>query len=65
MVDIPTVANSGLGASPPVISADSDDVELPLRVMAGLVSAVHAFLAQSPKEDVDARDKRGHDDGER
>jgi hypothetical protein len=30
----------------------------------GLVPAIHACLAQSPKEDVDARDKRGHDDGE-
>ena len=29
--------------------------------MAGLVPAIHALLA---KEDVDARDKRGHDDGE-
>ena len=28
--------------------------------MAGLVPAIHALLA---KEDVDARDKRGHDDG--
>jgi hypothetical protein len=28
-----------------------------------LVPAIHAFLAQSPKEDVDARDQRGHDDG--
>jgi hypothetical protein len=33
--------------------------------MAGLVPAIHAFLAQSPEEDVDARDKREHDDGER
>ncbi len=38
--------------------------EPPLRVMAGLVPAIHAFLARSPKEDVDARDKRGHDEGE-
>jgi hypothetical protein len=29
-------------------------------VMAGLVPAIHAFLEQS-KQDVDARDKRGHD----
>jgi hypothetical protein len=28
--------------------------------MAGLVPAIHAFLRRS-KEDVDARDKRGHD----
>jgi uncharacterized protein YndB with AHSA1/START domain len=41
------------------------DVEPSLQVMAGLVPAIHAFLAQSPKEDVDARDKPGHDDGER
>jgi hypothetical protein len=27
--------------------------------MAGLVPAIHVFLAQ--KKDVDARDKRGHD----
>jgi hypothetical protein len=33
-------------------------------VMAGLVPAIHAFLAASP-EVVDARDKRGHDDLER
>ena len=29
-------------------------------VMAGLVSAIHGFFAL--KKDVDARDKRGHDD---
>src|SRR5215475_10722801 len=29
-------------------------------VMAGLVPAIHVFFAQS-KQDVDARDKRGHD----
>jgi hypothetical protein len=29
-------------------------------VMAGLVPAIHALLA-APPEDVDARDKRGHD----
>ena len=29
--------------------------------MAGLVPAIHVFLAESPYEDVDARDKRGHD----
>jgi hypothetical protein len=29
--------------------------------MAGLVPAIHAFL-QFAKQDVDARDKRGHDD---
>jgi hypothetical protein len=33
-------------------------------VMAGLVPAIHAFLAEGPKKDVDARDKRGHDAGE-
>jgi hypothetical protein len=32
--------------------------------MAGLVAAIHVFRAESPKEDVDARDKRGHDGGE-
>jgi hypothetical protein len=31
--------------------------------MAGLVPAIHVFIAQ--KQDVDARDKRGHDEGER
>jgi hypothetical protein len=34
----------------------------------GCEEAIHVFLAQSPKDDVDARDKRdkpGHDDGER
>jgi hypothetical protein len=30
-----------------------------------LVPAIHVLLAKSPKEDVDARDKREHDDGER
>jgi hypothetical protein len=30
--------------------------------MAGLVPAIHVFLAQ--KKDVDARHKAGHDDGE-
>jgi len=29
--------------------------------MAGLVPAIHAFLAIKRKKDVDARDKRGHD----
>jgi len=32
-------------------------------VMAGLVPAIHAYLLKLGKEDVDARDKRGHDDG--
>jgi hypothetical protein len=31
--------------------------------MAGLVPAIHGLLSPS-KKDVDARDKRGHDDGE-
>ena len=31
-------------------------------IMAGLVPAIHVLLAV--KKDVDARDKRGHDDGE-
>jgi hypothetical protein len=31
-------------------------------VMAGLVPAIHALLYRCEK-DVDARDKRGHDDG--
>jgi hypothetical protein len=31
--------------------------------MAGLVPAIHALLAKVPQEGVDARDKRGHDDG--
>jgi hypothetical protein len=30
--------------------------------MAGLVPAIHVFLAEGP-QDVDARDKRGHDAG--
>jgi hypothetical protein len=30
-------------------------------VMAGLVPAIHVFLAEALKKDVDARDKRGHD----
>ena len=29
-------------------------------VMAGLVPAIHALLAQLPKINVDARDRRGH-----
>jgi hypothetical protein len=29
--------------------------------MAGLVPAIHVFLAERPKVDVDARDERGHD----
>jgi hypothetical protein len=37
-------------------------LELTTAVMAGLVPAIHAF-ALSKKQDVDARDKRGHDDG--
>jgi hypothetical protein len=31
--------------------------------MAGHVPAIHVFL-EKVKQDVDARDKRGHDDGE-
>jgi hypothetical protein len=35
-----------------------------MRVMAGLVPVIYVLLAQAPVEkDVDARDKRGHDDG--
>jgi hypothetical protein len=30
--------------------------------MAGLVPAIHALLSETRKEDVDARDKRGHDE---
>jgi tripartite-type tricarboxylate transporter receptor subunit TctC len=33
-------------------------------VMAGLVPATHVFLPAAAKKDVDARDKRGHDDRE-
>jgi hypothetical protein len=33
-------------------------------VMAGLVPAIHVFLAKDRKKGVDARDKRGHDGGE-
>ena len=36
-----------------------------LGVMAGIVPAIHACLLKLGKKDVDARDKRGHDDGER
>jgi hypothetical protein len=33
--------------------------------MAGLVPAIHVFLfRRARKQDVDARDKRGHDDGQ-
>jgi hypothetical protein len=31
-------------------------------VMAGLVPAIHVFASFSEKEDMDARDKPGHDD---
>jgi hypothetical protein len=31
-------------------------------VMAGLVPAIHVFLAPPEKEDVDARHKAGHDE---
>jgi len=31
--------------------------------MAGLVPAIHVLNSSKSKEDVDARDKRGHDDG--
>jgi hypothetical protein len=31
-------------------------------VMAGLVPAIHVLLAAIMKKDVDARDKRGHDE---
>ena len=29
--------------------------------MAGQVPAIHVFVLEPPQEDVDARDKRGHD----
>jgi hypothetical protein len=32
-------------------------------VMAGLVPAIHVFAVSRKKQDVDARDKRGHDVG--
>jgi hypothetical protein len=32
-------------------------------VMAGLVPAIHVFMALRGRKDVDARDKRGHDRG--
>jgi hypothetical protein len=32
--------------------------------MAGLVPAIHVFAATQGREDVDARDERGHDGGE-
>jgi hypothetical protein len=42
-----------------------DYVECFLGVMAGLVPAIHVLLAEAPaRKTVDARDKRGHDDGE-
>jgi hypothetical protein len=31
--------------------------------MAGLVPAIHVFAAAQGREDVNARDKRGHDGG--
>ena len=34
---------------------------MPLTVMAGLVPAIHVFVIARPK-DVDARDRRGHDE---
>jgi len=37
---------------------------VPFGVMAGLVPAIHVFLAEGHKKDVDARDKRGHDGAE-
>ena len=33
--------------------------------MAGLVPAIHVFIRGTRPQDVDARDKRGHDDGAR
>jgi Ca-activated chloride channel family protein len=35
--------------------------DISLNVMAGLVPAIHVLAAQQGREDVDARDKRGHD----
>jgi len=32
--------------------------------MAGLVPAIHVFLSEAPKKDVDARVKPAHDGGE-
>jgi hypothetical protein len=38
--------------------------EVNVTVMAGLVPAIHVFNLAPGCKDVDARDKRGHDDGE-
>jgi hypothetical protein len=48
------------------ITADSGRLASPLHVMAGLVPAIHrlSLPPRARKQDVDARDKRGHDDGE-
>ncbi len=44
--------------------ARSGHVEPFLRRHGGLVPAIHVFLTEGRKRDVDARDKRGHDGGE-
>jgi hypothetical protein len=47
------------------LTADSGRLASALHVMAGLVPAIHVFLCRrGRKQDVDARDKRGHDDRE-
>ena len=43
----------------------SNSKHIPFRVMAGLVPAIHAFAAPRGREEVDARDERGLDGGER
>src|SRR5262245_42717992 len=49
------------GVSAHLLAKGLGEAELVSVVMAGLVPAIHVFLARAAK-DVDARDKRGHDD---
>jgi hypothetical protein len=43
------------------VAEPAEGLKLSQHVMAGLVPAIHVLVVYA-KEDVDARDKRGHDD---
>jgi hypothetical protein len=48
-----------------IATAVPDHIEPFIRIMAGLVPAIHVFLPRRlARKGVDARDKRGHDAGE-
>jgi hypothetical protein len=56
--------NRQIGADNSLFKAELPDEHFPLHVMAGLVPAIHVLAVSQGREDVDARDERGHDGGQ-